>query len=101
MSHIRKDTLRIWLGQIKYPTHFNRKHLDLAEKCLIYFWQPELNKIGKISPSEPVCIVSRWTKPNGDVRKNRLGIYKELPDILWWGEDEYWRTGNLTLWQNW
>jgi hypothetical protein len=27
-------------------------------------------------------------------RKNRLAIYRELPDVIWW-DGEYWSTGNL------
>lgn len=88
--------LQIWLGQIEYPQTFELEHLKLAEACLIYFWQPDLNKAGKITPSKPVCIVSRWTKLDGDVRRNRSAIRKDLPDVLWWDE-EYWRIGNLRL----
>jgi hypothetical protein len=66
---------------------------------LIYFWQPNLNKIGKIWPSEPVCLVSRWTKLDGSVRRRRDYVYKDLPDVLWW-DNEYWRTGNLKLEQD-
>jgi hypothetical protein len=99
LGHIREDTLRIWLGQIEYPRRFNVDHLKLAEACLIYFWQPNLNRIGKLWPSKPVCLVSRWTKLDGSVRKKRESVYKELRDVLWW-DSEYWRTGNLTLWQD-
>jgi hypothetical protein len=98
LVQIREDSLRIWLGQIEYPRRFNVDHLKLAERCLIYFWQPNLNTIGKIRPSEPVCLVSRWTKLDGSVRRKRESVYKELPGVLWW-DNEYWRSGNLTLWQ--
>jgi hypothetical protein len=37
MSQITKNST-VWLGQIEYPRRFNRKHLELAEGCLIYFW---------------------------------------------------------------
>lgn len=96
LGQIREDTLGIWLGQLEYPRRVNADHLKLAEACLIYFWQPNLNKIGKIRPSEPVCLVSRWTKTNRSVRRRRDFIRKDLPDVLWW-DNEYWRTGNLKL----
>lgn len=95
VNYVTKN-LQIWLGQIEYPQSFETHHLELAEACLIYFWQPSINNRGKIRPSKPVCIVSRWTKLDGSVRQNRLNIYKDLPDVLWWDE-EYWRTGNLRL----
>ena len=99
LGQIREETLGIWLGQIEYPRRVNVGHLKLAEACLIYFWQPNLNKIGKIWPSEPVCLVSRWTKLDGSVRRRRDYVYKDLPDVLWW-DNEWWRTGNLRLEQD-
>jgi hypothetical protein len=81
------------------PRRVKQDHLKLAEACLIYFWQPNLNKIGKIWPSEPVCLVSRWTKLDGSVRRRRDYVYKDLPDVLWW-DNEYWGTGNLNLEQD-
>jgi len=99
LGQIREDTLCIWLGQIEYPRRFKVDHLKLAESCLIYFWQPNVNKIGKIWLSEPVCLVSRWTKLDGSVRRRREFVYKDLPDVLWW-DNEYWRTGNLKLEQD-
>jgi hypothetical protein len=41
-----------------------------------------------------VCLFSRWLKPDGEARKNRVTIYREIPDVIWW-DGEYWRTGNL------
>ena len=99
LARIREDTLGIWLGQLEYPRRVKADHLKLAEACLIYFWQPNLNKIGKIRPSEPVCLVSRWTKTDGSVRRRRGSVYKALPDVLWW-DNEYWRTANLRLEQD-
>jgi hypothetical protein len=84
----------VWLGQIEYPGRFTRKHLELAEGCLIYFWGLGLNEKKLVTPSDPVCLISRWLKPDGGARKNRLAIYRELPDVIWW-DGEYWRTGNL------
>ena len=81
------------------PRRVKQDHLKLAEACLIYFWQPNLNKIGKIWPSEPVCLVSRWTKLDGSIRRRWDYVYKDLPDVLWW-DNEYWRTGNLKLEQD-
>lgn len=86
---------QIWLGQIEYPGCFTRAHLELAEGCLIYFWgDSKLNRRKLVRPPKPVCLVSRWLKPDGEVRLNRLAIYKDLLDVLWW-DDKYWRTGNL------
>jgi hypothetical protein len=94
MSQITKNP-RVWLGQIEYPRRFTRRHLELAEDCLIYFWGPNLiNQKKLITPPESVCLISRWLRPDGEARKNRLAIYRELPDVLWW-DGEYWRTGNL------
>lgn len=97
--HYITRNLQIWLGQVEYPQQFELRDPNLAEHCLIYFWQPNINKVYKARPSKPVCIVSRWTKPDGSVRRNRLNIYKDLPDVLWWDES-YWRSGNLTAWQD-
>jgi hypothetical protein len=86
---------QIWLGQIEYPASFDRDHLELAEGCLIYYWGvSELNKKKLAKPPKPVCLISRWLKPNGEVRMNRRYIYRDLPDVLWW-DGQYWRTGNL------
>ena len=43
LGQVRKDTLSIWLGEIIYPTSFNRTLLELAEHCFVSFWQPTLN----------------------------------------------------------
>lgn len=88
--------LRIWFGQVEYPKRFNRTHLELAEGCMVYFWGGDriINRRKLIYPPEPVCLISKWTKTNGDTRLNRLAIYRDLPDVLWW-DGEYWRTGNL------
>lgn len=67
------------MGQIEYPRRFDRRHLELAEGCLIYFWGPNLNREKLVTPPEPVCLISRWLRPDGEARKNRLAIYKELP----------------------
>ncbi len=93
MGQITKNPA-VWLGQIEYPRRFTRKHLELVESCLIYVWGPNLNRRKLITPPESVCLISRWLKPDGAARKNRLAIYREPPDVLWW-DGEYWRTGNL------
>lgn len=95
IAQITKN-LGIWLGQVEYPRRFDRTHLELAEACMIYFWGGDeiINRRKLIRPPQPVCLISRWTKTNGDTRLNRLAIYRDLPDVLWW-DGEYWRTGNL------
>ena len=93
MGQITKNP-KIWLGQIESPVRFTRGHLELAEGCLIYFWAPNLNRLKLVTPPEPVCLISKWLKHDGKIRKNRLAIYRELPDVLWW-DGEYWRKGNL------
>ncbi len=93
MGQISKHP-NVWLGQIEYPGGFDRRHLELAEGCLIYFWKPNLNSRKRVTPPEPVCLISRWLKNGGEARKKRLAIYRELPDVIWW-DGEYWRTGNL------
>jgi hypothetical protein len=93
MGQITKNQA-VCLGQIEYPRRFARRHLELAKGCLIYFWGPNLNRKKLVTPPEPVCLISRWLRPDGEPRKNRLAIYRELPDVVWW-DSEYWRTGNL------
>jgi hypothetical protein len=68
--------------------------VELTEGCLIYFWGPNLNRKKRVTPPEPVWLISRWLRPDGEARENRLTIYRELPDVVWW-DGEYWRTGNL------
>ncbi|MBV9469844.1 MAG: hypothetical protein JO316_20295 [Abitibacteriaceae bacterium] len=92
-----KHELSIWLGEVAYPTKFNRSHLELAEQCIIYFWQLKLNERKIIKPPQSVCVVSHWFTRSGNTRLNRLAIYKDLPDVLSWDEKR-WRTGNLYVW---
>lgn len=89
--------LRVWLGHLEYPDEFDREYLEIAEGAMIYFWEPELINVKKrYRPPEPVCLVARWCKPNGEPRLKRLSIYADLPDVLWW-DGEAWRVGNLRM----
>jgi hypothetical protein len=91
--------LEIWLGEIIYPhiDNYTRKHLESAEKILIYYWQPELNnKCTRYAPESSITVVSHWFKKNGEPRKNQ--VYSDLPDVISW-DCEYWRVGNLKLYR--
>ena len=58
MGQITKNPTA-WLGQIEYPRRFTRMHLELAEGCLIYFWEPNLNRKKVVTSPEPVCLISK------------------------------------------
>ena len=98
-SHqIKPETLSVWLGAVVYPKKFKRNALELAEHCLIHFWDPPLNVNKVILPPDPVCLISQWYNCDDQPRLNRPSIFKHLPDVLWW-DDERWRTGKLSVWQ--
>lgn len=83
ISQITKNPT-VWLRQIEYPRRFTRRHFEFAEGCLIYFWEPNIDQNKLVTPPEPVCLISRWLRPDGEARRNRLAIYRELPDVVWW-----------------
>ena len=91
--------LSIWLGEIAYPSGFNRQHLETAEAILIYFWQPNLNDRKKVTPPKATTLISHWFKPDGTPRIYQKQLYKDLADVLCW-DGEFWRTGNLSVWQD-
>lgn len=92
---VTKD-LEIWLGQIVYPTSFNRQHLETAESMIVYFWQPALNERKCYHPPKPTTLISHWFKKDGSPRFNQRSIYKYLHDVLCW-DGELWRSGNLSV----
>lgn len=92
------NNLNIWLGEVVYPNEDNlsRKHLEMAESIIVYFWQPPLNERKKYNPPSPTTIISHWFNKNDKPRFNQLSIYKNLHDVISW-DGEYWRTGNLSV----
>lgn len=98
LNEIREETLSIWLGEVVYPKKFKRSHLELAEHCFVYWWQPNLNESKTAyCPNNPVCFISQWFTKDGEARLNCPPIVKDLPDVLWWDEEQ-WRSGRLKVW---
>jgi hypothetical protein len=98
IPQINRD-LRVWLGRIDFPKPFTRDHLEEAEAITIRFWRPVLNKNKKSYPSERVIIISHWFKPDGSPRLRQPEIIRDLDDVLCW-DGTYWRTGNLSVWED-
>lgn len=97
LALIKDDSLSIWLGEVIYPTKFNRSLLELAEHCFVSFWQPELNERKTIYyPRNPICFISQWIKKDEHPYLRRPSILNGLPDLLWW-DKERWRTGKLKV----
>ena len=94
-----KRGLKIWFGKVIYPNNHNRDHLEIAEKIIIYFWQPTLNEKKKFSLPKPTTLISHWFKKDGTPRINQLSIYKDLHDVLSW-DGEHWRSGNLEVYKD-
>jgi hypothetical protein len=88
----------IWLGKLQYPVNFDRSDLETAEKIIIYFWYPRLNDRKKVSPPTKTTLLNFWFKKDHTPRINQLEIYRNLFDVISWDE-ENWRTGNLSVWQ--
>ena len=97
LAQIRDDTLGIWLGTIIYPRRFQRRHLEIAEHCIVSFWDMALNDTKKYYPPHPVCFISQWHTPDDRPRVNRPAILKDFPDVMWW-DLERWRSGKLRVW---
>ena len=96
---IRPETLSVWLGKVIYPRRFQKKHLEIAEHCVVSWWQPELNESKTAYyPGRPICFISQWYSREGRPRMNRPPVLRGFPDVLWW-DQERWRTGRLRVWQ--
>lgn len=95
LDKITRD-LEVWLGTIVYPQNASRYYLEMAEKMLVYFWQPNLNERLRYYPPQGTNLISQWFDPQGKPRYNQLAIYRDLPDVLCWDGD-LWRTGNLKV----
>ena len=96
LEKINRD-LNIWLGQVAYPAHHVRDHLETAESIMVYFWKPELNTLKKsVRPALPTTVISHWYTADKRPRLRQQSIYKELPDVICW-DGAYWRTGNLSV----
>jgi hypothetical protein len=99
-SHRKKTNItrkrKVWIGKIKHPANFSRKHLEHAEKLIIYYIQPDLNKQKKLNIPDPLMLISHWFKPNGSPRFNQLHPINNLPDIICW-DGEHWRISNLRV----
>lgn len=98
LPEINRD-LGIWLGEIDYPSEYDRNHLETAEKIMVYFWQPVLNERKKFTPPQPTTVISHWFTADGSPRINQKVIYKNLPDVICW-DGEHWRIGNLKVYEN-
>jgi hypothetical protein len=101
LKHHKKDQVYkeqfFWLGDVQYPVDFDRSDLETAEKIIIYFWDPVLNDKKKVSPPTKTTLLNFWFKKDLTPRINQLEIYRNLPDVISWDE-ENWRTGNLSVW---
>jgi hypothetical protein len=95
LADITKN-LSVWFGEIAYPCKFSRRHLELAEHCIIHFLWPPCNKSKLHKSPLPAWIISEWFNPKGEARVNRLATYRDLPEVLWWN-DECWKTANLKV----
>ncbi len=96
---IKKD-LEIWLGKIVFPDKPSDKDLKIAERILVYFWQPKLNeKLRYDPPPQPTNLISHWFTADGTPRRRQRAIYKDLHDVLCW-DGELWRTGNLSVYED-
>lgn len=91
--------LSIWLGHVDFPSTFTRNQFDVAEKILLYFWQPELNEKLRVSIPKPTAVISTWHKQNGDVRINKRKELAPLYDVISWN-GEHWRLGNLKMFED-
>lgn len=87
-----------WLGELLVP-NATRHFLEMAEKLIIYFWQPNLNNRKKVLLPKSTTVINYWFKKDGSPRKNQMNIYRELPDVLSW-DGEHWRTGNLSVYED-
>jgi hypothetical protein len=91
--------LEIWCGEIEYPTQFDRKHLEIAEKLIVYYWKPKLNERKIVErPKENITIVSHWFKKNDEPRLRQHTVLKNLHDVISW-DGTHWRVGNLSIYE--
>mgnify|MGYP001305610905 CR=1 FL=1 len=99
-QHAKKEIVtrnrEYWLSEVVYPSRIKRDALEIAEKIIIFFWEPPLNDRKKIRPPEPTTIINMWFKRDGRPRINQKAIYADLPDVISWDGDK-WRTGNLDV----
>lgn len=89
---------QIWLGTILTPEP-TRTYLERAETLIIYFWQPELNTRKKVLLPRPTTVINYWLKEDGTPRFRQHSLTKDLHDVLSW-DGEYWRTGNLSVYED-
>jgi hypothetical protein len=94
---IKRDQ-EVWLGAIAYPETTTRRHLEIADQIIIYFWQPSLNERKRYTPPRPTTLISQWFHRDGQVRIRKQRLLRDLYDVLSW-DGAYWRTGNLSVWQ--
>jgi hypothetical protein len=98
LDQIRSDTLAVWFGTVIYPRRSQRRHLEIAEHCIVSFWDMPLNEKKKYYPRRyPVCFISQWHTRTDQPRTNRPAILKGFPDVMWWDLDR-WRSGRLRVW---
>jgi hypothetical protein len=98
LDRIRPDTLTMWLGTVSYPKRYQRRHLAIAEHCLVSYQATALNDVKRYYPREPVCLISQWHTRTGQPRRNRPAILRDFDDVMWW-DTERWRSGRLRVWR--
>jgi hypothetical protein len=60
LDRIRPETLTVWLGTIAYSVRFRRRHLEIAEHCLVAYQPTAPNDTKHYYTTEPVCLISQW-----------------------------------------
>ncbi|RTQ46009.1 hypothetical protein EJV47_22890 [Hymenobacter gummosus] len=94
---IRPDSLGIWLGQVLHPISADRSYLEHIEHCLVSFWAVHMNeKKRATNPKKPICLVSRWMRPNDKPYIRFPEPIQPLEDVLWW-DTKHWRVGDLKV----
>lgn len=96
LHNINRDK-KFWIGKVQYPDEASRYYLEMAESMIIYFWQPELNEMKKISLPKPITLINNWYKKDYTPRYRQHPMCKYLADVLSW-DGELWRSGNLKVW---
>ena len=88
---------QIWVGRFANPLfRRNRRNLELVEHLLIYYEKPYLNdKKTKSPPKEPVVVVNRWRDTNDKYRQRRLYAVQEIPDVIMFDGEEFWKADRL------
>ena len=94
---IKKDK-QIWIGQFSNKKHNLYKWIELSESLIIYYWGPRLNyNKKKRPPKQPIGIINRWQKINGDYRRNIAHSAQKLDDVIIYDGEFFWATNKLIV----